>query len=147
MHEPRQLTLIYDDSCEFCQRCANWLKVQTLRVPMTFLPASTARAHKLYSNEAWFKQKLAVIDEHGCAWIDSPAFVMCLWATKRYRRIAGHLGDGSLEVIARRFFSTLSSNRQRLNRMLGGAAPTAACTSGACDVRPTARDWLKSPTR
>lgn len=130
-----ELTVVFDPTCTLCQRCKTWLIGRPQRIPLRFLAANSPTAQLLYGDQPWLGIKLAVIAQDGRAWIDGPAFVMCLWATRRYHRLAAHMGDGAFEVVARRFFTTVSNNRARISAVLSPpteAAVLADCETGTC---------------
>ena len=133
---PRRLTVIYDDHCELCVRCSEWLHNQATHVEMRFLPSSDPQIYDLYGDLPWYRIELMVVTDTGVAWVGSSAFIMCLWATVRYNRTAYRLSGRSLAPVAERFFHTVSSNRSVVSGML---VPTR-CKAGSCS-----HDSLRTP--
>ena len=71
-----------------------------------------------------------VIDDHGRGWLGPDAFLMCLWATKRWRPMSFRLTGTAFSPLAERFFHTLSANRSLVSGMLS----THHCDGDHCGV-------------
>lgn len=125
---PRRLTVIYDDQCELCVRCARWLSNQPTLVELRCVPSSEPDVYDLYGDLPWYRLELMVTTDSGRAWVGSDAFVMCLWATARWRATSFTLSRGSLSHTVEAFVHALSSGRSVVSSML---TPTT-CESGAC---------------
>ncbi|MEM7094709.1 MAG: DCC1-like thiol-disulfide oxidoreductase family protein [Actinomycetota bacterium] len=125
---PRRLTVIYDDHCELCVRCADWLSVQPAHVELRFLPSSDPAVFDRYGELPWFRLELMVVTDLGEAWIGGEAFIMCLWSTMRWHRFSYQLSGRALAPLAERFFHALSANRSVVSGLL---TPTR-CTDGTC---------------
>lgn len=124
------LTVIYDDTCEFCRRCRRWLEGQRLHVRLQYLAASDPAATARYGPADKLRQDLVVVADDGRAWVGPSAFVTLLWTTRRYRGVARRLANPALLPIARRTFHVISSNRGSINTML----QKPSCEDGACEV-------------
>ncbi len=108
-----RLTVLYDERCRFCLRCRDWLLGQACLVPLELLPAGFPAARKRYPAAApWLGRELVVVDQAGRAWIGPDAYVMCLWATRRYRGWAHRLSGPLLAPIAARILGLVSSRRR-----------------------------------
>lgn len=130
---PKRLTVVYDDECELCRRCRHWLATQPLLVDVSFLSASDPRAIERYGDLPWFRTELVVLTDQGFAWIGGEAFVMALWATRRWRTLSYRISGPSFGWLAERFFHALSSNRSVVSGML----TPHRCESDTCSVVPT----------
>ena len=124
----RRLTVVYDDECELCRRCRHWLSMQETHLPVEFLAAGDPAARERYEQLAWYRVELMVVADDGTAWVGPAAFVMCLWATRRYRRTAYRLRSPGLAPLAESFFHGMSSNRSVLSGMLR----EHRCTDDTC---------------
>lgn len=113
-----RLTVVYDETCELCRRCRHWLSVQDLLVPMEFLAAGSPAARERYEDLDWYKVELMVVDDTGRAWVGPAAFLMCMWATRRYRRMSHRFRSPTLAPMVESFFHGLSSNRSLVSGML-----------------------------
>ncbi|MEZ5168452.1 MAG: DCC1-like thiol-disulfide oxidoreductase family protein [Acidimicrobiales bacterium] len=112
------LTVVYDEHCELCRRCRQWLSMQELLVPLYFLAAGSPAARERYGDLEWHGAELMVVADDGQAWVGPPAFLMCLWATRRYRRTAHRFRAPLLAPMIESFFHGLSSNRSLVSGML-----------------------------
>lgn len=116
---PAALTVLYDERCTLCERAKEWLRTQQLLVPMELLPAGSPVARRRYGPLPWRGQELVVTAPDGRVWIGPSAFLMCLWATRRYRPWAYRLNAPTLAPLARRFFTGLSARRSKIGALLG----------------------------
>jgi predicted DCC family thiol-disulfide oxidoreductase YuxK len=117
--DPQHLTILYDETCGFCRRARDWLLSQRCLVPVELLPAGSVDAQQRFSSIPDLHFQLVVADDDGNVWVGPPAFVMCLWATARYRALSYRLSGRHTSLIADRFFSLISERRDVLSRMLG----------------------------
>ena len=129
---PRRLTVVYDDHCELCVRCRDYLVKQPTHVELRFLASSDPEVYDRYGDLPWYRIELMVITDGGHAWIGSQAFIMCLWSTIRWHKTSYRLSGRSLAPMAERFFHALSTNRSVVSGML---TPTR-CSTGACVHQP-----------
>lgn len=124
----RRLTVLYDERCAFCLRCRDWLLGQPCLVEVQLLPAGAPAVRERYGALPVLGDELVVFDDRGRGWVGGAAFLMCLWATARYRSWSYRLARPRFAPHAERFFRFVSSRRDRWNRWLD---PDADCTS--CD--------------
>ena len=115
---PSRLTVIYDDTCELCRRCRHWLLQQSTFVERRFFATSDPQIRALYGNYPWYQVELLVLDDQGRGWLGPDAFLMCLWATTRWRPMSFRLTGTALAPLAERFFHALSANRSLVSGML-----------------------------
>ena len=114
MDSPKSLTILYDESCGLCRRARDWLLTQPCRLPVELLPAGAPAVRSRFASVApWMGRELVVVDERGRAWIGPSAFLMCLWATARYRATSHNLARPSRAPHAERFFRFVSDKRSR----------------------------------
>ncbi|MGH2663418.1 MAG: DCC1-like thiol-disulfide oxidoreductase family protein [Actinomycetota bacterium] len=132
---PRRLTIAFDDRCIFCWRCRDWLLTQPCLVNVELIPASSRTAKDRFDDLPGLAEQLVVGDERGRIWVGGPAFVMCLWATIRYRPWAFRLAQPRYAPAAERFFRFVSTRRHRLGGWLHHYDPTcSACHQGTLAV-------------
>jgi len=127
---PRRLTVVYDDTCELCRRCRHWLTGQATHTELQFFASSDPEVYDLYGDLPWYKIELMVVTDTGVAWVGAEAFLMCLWATVRWRPMSYRLNGWALAPLAERFFHTLSANRSVVSGML----TPHRCETGSCAV-------------
>jgi predicted DCC family thiol-disulfide oxidoreductase YuxK len=114
----RRLTVLYDERCRFCLRCRDWLLGQACLVEVELLPAGSSIARERYGAFPLLGDELVVFDDRGRGWVGAAAFLVCLWATVRYRGWAYRLARPGLAPHAGRFFMFVSKRRDRWNRWL-----------------------------
>jgi predicted DCC family thiol-disulfide oxidoreductase YuxK len=108
-----RLTVLYDERCAFCRRCRDWLLTQPCFPEVELVAAGSEMARERYGSLPWLGQELLVADQHGRVWIGPAAFLVCLWATVRYRSWAYRLSGPTLAPLATRFFMHISKRRDR----------------------------------
>lgn len=131
-----RLTILYDERCTFCLRCRDWLATQPCLLPVELLAAGSSEARRRYGAMPWLGSELVVADESGRVWVGPPAFLMCLWATARYRGWSYTLSRPGYERQAERFFLYVSKRRSAWGRWLDRKDPD--CTY--CDDVRLRRD-------
>jgi predicted DCC family thiol-disulfide oxidoreductase YuxK len=133
------MTVIYDPDCGFCARVRAILEDEPAYVPLTFMPyggtATRARFPGLCSGP---KPELIVVDAQGGVYLETKAYLMCLYASRTYRALALRLASPAMLPFARQAFAWLGRNRHLISRLLGlrseralaaelGARPAPAC--------------------
>jgi predicted DCC family thiol-disulfide oxidoreductase YuxK len=108
-----KLTIFYDERCAFCRRCRDWLLTQPCLVPVELLPAGAERREQIVDELSAIGHELVVADDRGRVWVGGPAFLMCMWATVRYRPWAYRLARPAFAPFAERFFRFVSKRRDR----------------------------------
>jgi predicted DCC family thiol-disulfide oxidoreductase YuxK len=131
----RTLTVLYDEACAMCVRCRVWLESQEPLVPLTFLACQSREAREKYGAVPWLGAELVVVSDEGDVWAGPAAFVVCLWALRRYRGWAWRISGPALLPLAERFFHALSSRRARIAAMLR----PARCDNDVCRTPGTHR--------
>jgi len=122
--------VIYDETCELCRRCHHWLATQPTFIELRFVACGDPQAKALYGDYPWYQIDLMVVSDDGQAWIGPDAFLMCLWATRRWRATSFRFRGKALRPMVERFFHSLSDNRATISGML---SPTH-CDGDTCDV-------------
>jgi predicted DCC family thiol-disulfide oxidoreductase YuxK len=106
-----ELTVLYDGACTLCVRLRDWLARQPAFVALAFVDARSHEAARRFGAVPWLGRELVVVDDRHRVWAGPGAFVMCLWALRRYRawslRMATPLGGW----LARRLFGLVSALR------------------------------------
>jgi predicted DCC family thiol-disulfide oxidoreductase YuxK len=125
-----RLTVLYDELCPICIRCAKWLTTQPSFVTLEVLPSRSAEARQRYGDVPWLGRELVVVSDRGEVWAGAAAFLVSLWALVEWREWSYRLSGPLLAPLAERFFVALSKRRHRLAAWLG---PTH-CRAGACAV-------------
>lgn len=128
---PAGLTVYYDETCALCRRCRTWLEAQSAHVPLRFVETEADEAERLLPQLPWLGTELVVVSDTGAAWVGPAAFIVCLWATERYRPWAWRLSHPLAAPTAEGFFHLVSAQRDRIGRRLD----PPACTGDACTHR------------
>jgi len=125
------LTVLYDQHCELCCRCRDWLQRQPAFVELRFTPLQSPQLERRYPGLSAFRpeQEILVISDEGAVYRGGEAWIMCLWATQTYREWALRLATPLLFPLVKRFCSLVSSNRLSLSRLLTQRDPEALARS------------------
>jgi predicted DCC family thiol-disulfide oxidoreductase YuxK len=118
-----KLTVVYDERCAFCRRCRVWLAGQPVLVAVELLPSGSPAARARFDDAPWLGNDLVVIDDEGHTWVGPAAFLMCLWATAKYRSWAFRFTEPGFERFAERFFLHVSKRRGAYGAWLGNDDP------------------------
>jgi len=115
------LYVLYDPDCGFCTRCRAWLASEPAYVTFEFVPTSTPRLGESFPglDPADVKAELTVVSGRGEVFRGTKAWLVCLWALRRYRSWALRLASPALLPLAREAFQYVSRNREGLSRLLG----------------------------
>jgi predicted DCC family thiol-disulfide oxidoreductase YuxK len=108
-----RLTVLYDERCAFCLRCRDWLAAQPCLVPVELLASGSDEARSRYDEIPWLGSELVVVDDEGQVWVGPAAFLICLWATARYRAAAYFFAQPRWSGQAERFFMHVSKRRDK----------------------------------
>ena len=122
-----RLTVVYDERCAFCRRCRDWLAAQPCLVEVELLPAGSAEARRRYGSLPWMGAELVAVDQDGRVWVGPAAFVVCLWATYRYRPWSYVLARPGFSGHTERFFRKVSKRRDRWSDWLGRREADEEC--------------------
>ena len=121
-----RLTVLYDEHCGLCRRAKDWLATQPMRIEMELLAAGSPVTRSRFGAIPWIGQDLVVVSDDGRVWRDAPAFLMCLWATRRYRKFSRTLSGTAFKPVAAAFFNTISKRRLEISSIFDDECTT--CT-------------------
>jgi predicted DCC family thiol-disulfide oxidoreductase YuxK len=115
------LTVLYDGQCAFCRRAQTWLEGQPKYVSMTFVAAGSEEARRRFPglDPGSALSELTVVGWRGEVYREAKAWIMCLWALKRYRSVALRFSTPERMPMARRFVAWISRNRFRIAEAAG----------------------------
>ncbi|MGH2807006.1 MAG: DCC1-like thiol-disulfide oxidoreductase family protein [Actinomycetota bacterium] len=143
VEDTRQITVLYDERCALCRRCRDWLSTQPCMVPVALVPAGSPDVRWRYPQlEPWLGHELVVVDNEGRGWIGPAAFVVCLWATARYRSISYTLARPAFAPLAEQFFMFVSKRRDRFGSWVDPGDADCSWCEGVMvtrDARETSR--------
>lgn len=114
----RYLTVLYDPDCGLCSSLGTWLLAQPKMLGLRMAPSSSLA--RIYPELAarGFRDDLIVVSDDGAVYLGDHAWLMCLYALKRYRHWAQRLARPALLPFARQAFKILSANRHRVSNWL-----------------------------
>ena len=100
---PHWLTVLYDAGCPLCRWVRGWLERQELLVPLVLVPLGSAQAWQLFPHldHERTAREVTVVSERGEVWTADGAWIMCLWATRRFRGLAHQLSAPGWRARAR----------------------------------------------
>lgn len=116
----RSLTILYDASCGLCSAARRWLERQELYLPVDFVPCGTPRAEMHFPtlDHDLSRQEVTVVADDGAIWRGTEAWILCLWATHRFRGLSQTLAQPGQMHRARAFFEMVSRQRGRVGSAL-----------------------------
>ena len=122
------LYVLYDSQCELCTRCRDWLMKQPAFVPLVFIPLQSDEVQRRFPGIDALKpnEQLLVISDKGSVYRGAGAWIMCLWALRKYRQHAQRLATPALLPLARSVCELLSRNRFFLSDVLFRQNPESA---------------------
>jgi predicted DCC family thiol-disulfide oxidoreductase YuxK len=118
-----KLTILFDERCTFCLRCRDWLATQPCLVEVELMPSGSVEARERFGASPWLGKELVVVDDHGDAWVGPAAFLVCLWATVRYRPWSYLLSRPGFSRHTERFLMHVSKRRDRWGAWLSRKDP------------------------
>lgn len=131
-------TVLFDENCPICRTARRWLASRAQIVPLTFVPAGSARARALFpglDHPATLKD-LTVIADDGTYYVGDGAWLACLWALAGYRATAERLSSPRLLPAARRFIAAASAVRESTRSSSPGTSAAWEADYGdQCDER------------
>ena len=117
----RHLTVLYDATCALCRNARVWLEREPTYVPLHFIAAGSPLAAQRFPAlriESTLRD-ITVVDESGHVYRGPKAWVICLWATRRYRAWALTLVRPEMWPLAKRLIAWVSRHRSRLGTIGG----------------------------
>jgi predicted DCC family thiol-disulfide oxidoreductase YuxK len=114
---PTMLTVLYDGRCALCRRARAWLDEQAKYVPLDYLSAGSQEARRRFPGLDHDNTlvDLTVVGMNGEVYHGAKAWIMCLWALKKYRGTALRLATPELMPGAKRVIAWVSRNRFRMS--------------------------------
>lgn len=107
------LTVLYDGRCALCRRARAWLDEQSKYVPLDYVAAGSPQARGRFPGLDHDNTlvDLTVVGMNGEVYYGAKAWIMCLWALKKYRGTALRLATPELMPSAKRVIAWVSRNR------------------------------------
>ena len=102
------LTVYFDGECSFCCRVAKWLDAQPKLVPVQCVPAQSGPARGCSLSLAEMLEKVTVTASDGALYRGTNAWIIVLWALRRYRRWSLRFATPRWRPAAERLFATIA---------------------------------------
>ena len=142
------IAVFYDQECNLCRTCRRWLMSQDKFFPMEFMAYQSRRALKVCPQlmELNPDKEIVVMADNGQIYQGGSAWIMCLYALRRYRELSFKLAHPMLLPLAKKMCHVVSNNRLRLSkffpcasreelaRELIEAEGAGRCESGTCEI-------------
>ncbi|HET9379279.1 MAG TPA: DCC1-like thiol-disulfide oxidoreductase family protein [Streptomyces sp.] len=143
--------MLYDAGCSLCTHLRGWLARQPQLVPLTFVPAGSGEAGRLFPglDHGATLGEITVVGDTGQVYRGAAAWIVTLWALREHRPLAHRLSTPAGVRLARG--AVLAAARWRgtqwggqVHRRSDGWAydpgrgwtyDPPACDSGACGPR------------
>jgi predicted DCC family thiol-disulfide oxidoreductase YuxK len=128
----KKLFVLYDASCGLCIRAAAWLERQPSYFPIIPLARGYDNARSLFPNLTVNDDELIAISNTGDVYRGDCAYLICLYALKRYRVWSFRLAAPCVRHIARTAIRALSEHRKDISRLLHMNPQLQSCESSSC---------------
>ncbi len=128
------LTVLYDERCGFCCRCAAWLGRQPRLIHLECIARGHPSVeHRFPGLPARSRAELTVVDDQGGVYLGDDAWLMAMWALFDWRLWSFRLASPSLRPFARLAFSLVGLLRHPVNALAGlEGEPAPPCEGEAC---------------
>jgi predicted DCC family thiol-disulfide oxidoreductase YuxK len=113
------LYVLYDSRCALCRRMRDWITGQPAWWPLYAVAAGSDQARRLFPTLVESPAELTVISSDGRYWRGDRAWIVVLFALKRYRSWARRLANPLLLPLARQAFAAVSENRHAIGWWMG----------------------------
>lgn len=115
----KRLTILHDTSCPFCCRCVEWLKAQPKYLELEFLAADSTLVEYRYPGlkTEFLKKELTVIDDAGGVYYGENAYVICLYALRKYRHWSVRLNNPGARPFVRKALQAVTEHRHILSEL------------------------------
>jgi predicted DCC family thiol-disulfide oxidoreductase YuxK len=149
----KTLYVLYDGSCRLCCRAVRILISEPSYLTLKFAPSDSSIAERRFSQalDAGGRDQLIVVADTGEVYRGTSAWIMVLYALRRYRHLAIRLSRPTWRPLAAKVIQAITRNRQSLSSFFclspdahildalrSGAArdpsaPNETCPGGACE--------------
>jgi predicted DCC family thiol-disulfide oxidoreductase YuxK len=144
----KALAVFYDQDCNLCRACRRWLLAQDKYFHVEFVAYQSPRAREICPQLAELnpEKEIVVMADNGQVYQGGSAWVMCLYALRRYRELSFKLAHPMLLPLAKKMCHVVSNNRLKLSKFCPGASReeiarelinadgAAKCENGSCDL-------------
>ncbi|GGQ53304.1 thiol-disulfide oxidoreductase DCC family protein [Streptomyces flaveolus] len=99
----RRLTVLYDAECSLCAHVRDWLLRQARLVPLDLVPAGSDEARRRFPglDHGASLDEVTAVGDAGQVYRGAAAWIVVLWALRKYRRLAHRLSTPTGARLAR----------------------------------------------
>ena len=144
----KALAVFFDQDCRLCRACRSWLEAQPKYFPVEFIAYQSRRAREVCPRLAELnpESEIVVMADNGQIYQGGSAWIMCLYALRRYRELSFKLAHPMLLPLAKKMCHVISKRRRTLSKLLPGASREqiarelidaegqGSCASGSCEI-------------
>jgi predicted DCC family thiol-disulfide oxidoreductase YuxK len=112
----KELFVVYDSRCGLCTFLKRWIQRQGTYVRIRMIASGSPESQQRFPHLP--PGELAVVSDTGQVWIGDRAWIIVLWALKRFRGLSRTLSKPALLPLARQAFAGLSASRSKLSSLL-----------------------------
>lgn len=115
----KRLTILHDPDCAFCRRCVEWLKAQPKYLELEFLVVDSPLVESRYPGlkAELLKKELTVVDDEGGVYYGENAYVISLYALRRYREWSIRLSNPRARPFVRKALHAVTEHRHTLSEL------------------------------
>ena len=141
------LAVFYDQDCGLCRACRRWLMSKDSYFPVEFLAYQSRRAREICPELDKLNpdKEIVVMTDNGQIYQGGSAWVMCLYALKKYRELSFKLAHPMLLPLAKKMCHVVSARRMSISSLICGSRESLAkelinaesdhrCENGSCDL-------------
>ena len=142
------LAVFYDQDCNMCRACRRWLMAQDKYLPVEFMAYQSRRAREICPGLADLNpdKEIVVMADNGQIYQGGSAWIMCLYALRKYRELSFKLAHPMLLPLAKKMCHVISNKRLLLSKFFPGASReqiarelidaegAKPCENGTCDL-------------
>ncbi|MFT4546074.1 MAG: putative DCC family thiol-disulfide oxidoreductase YuxK [Verrucomicrobiales bacterium] len=145
----KALAVFFDQDCNLCGACRRWLMAQDKYIPLEFMAYQSRRAREICPRLAELNpdKEIVVMADNGQIYQGGSAWIMCLYALRKYRELSMKLAHPMLLPLAKKMCHVVSSRRMSLSRMFRSSREELArelieaeaegatkCENGGCEL-------------
>lgn len=111
-----RLTVLYDARCELCCAARDWLSKQETHVPIELVAAGSEEARSRFPELDHHDTcgRLTAVGDDGSVFHDDKAWLVSLWATRRYMHWAARLAAPGVRAATKGVTSWIGRHRASL---------------------------------
>jgi predicted DCC family thiol-disulfide oxidoreductase YuxK len=129
----KKLFILYDPTCGLCIRAAAWLERQPAFFPIIPVARGYGYAQTHFPTLTISQDdELIAISDTGDVYRGHSAWLMCLYALKRYRPWSFRFAAPGMRHISRIAIRSLSEHRKDISHLLNLQADAARCETNSC---------------